>query len=244
MSKSFLIGLSLFLAIALIGGYFYLQHREEEGRKEMLTSIIKSGDTVQLDQFMGDHHEMLNDRLEYGMFPIDIAVMSGNAYAVKFFINSGFDINVPEMTSHILEIGMQANHERSLDVLDLLAKNITSINTYRPDNPPLCFAAGQGYPYCGQVLLANKADVRLNDSEGKGPLFNYVEFLSQHKSGEADGAFIRLLVDNGDSQYAKNGTHGTPYEFAKKSGLTGLCDFMDSLPKGVKESNPSSEAEQ
>ena len=151
------------------------------------------------------------------------ACEQGDLELVKQHLEKGTDVNLQDDDGQTPI--MIACREGHMDIANILIKSNASVNlSDKAGSTPLTAASKQGNDDIIELLLQNGASIDDIDSEGRTAL--------HHACFGASIECVQTLLKHEASTTIKDKQHETPYDVAKRMGITTLCKILQP-PKTV-----------
>ncbi len=183
-------------------------------------SLVESGELSKIEILVKDNPEILNEKDDYGYYPIHIAALNGHYEIVKYLVDKGCDYQIRSANgSTPLHLATKCN---DLEIVRFLVENKVDINSRtNSGRNPVVIAAESGSKEVADYLLSKGAEIGTKGDDAADLL---------HKAAESGiQSITRKLLNEGADFSKKNTNGGTLLHSASSGGDTWLLEYLISV---------------
>ena len=153
---------------------------------------------------------------EGGITPLGKAAAAGWIEVATYLLDHGADVNAGEVTA--LNRAAVAGNRAMVELLLSRGSEVNSKNGFYSGQTPLHIAANKNFQAVVEVLLANKADVNMQDGSGNTPL--------RFAAVNAHAKIVKMLLAAGANPNVQNKSGQTPLNAAAQLGLPEITKLL------------------
>jgi ankyrin repeat protein len=175
---------------------------------DLIASMFDENQEIQRIQTMIQNSpDLINSPDGSGHTPLENAAINGQLKVAAFLLDHGADVNARDGSALFAATG--SGNRALVEFLLARGADVNAINNSARQTP-LADAVQHGFEAVTEVLLANKAGVNAQDSQGNTPLFIAAQL------GKTN--IVQMLLTAGADVTTENNEGRTPLSFAAGSG--------------------------